>query len=178
MLDGLFLRHFQIWLRKPALGSVGFAIEEVLLFGEWDEITQVVVGIQIPSVWWCLLGIAGFVILLAVLSKVLPFLRAKILQLESTTQLRCGMYDSRWYEFRCRNCHQNWFQHLLQNPRSVVSETAWIIVRYMGSMIVPAIIFGIALHLAQNECESYKVTSKPPGDTRQLEPMPECLVSE
>ena len=184
-MEGLLLRSFQIRLRKPALGSAGFAIEEVLLFGEWDVITEVVVGIQIPSVWWGLLGIASFVCLLAVLSKALPILKAKILQLESNTKLRCGMYDSRWYALRCRNCQENWFRHLLQNPRSVVSETAWIIVRYMGSMVVPAIIFGIALHMAQNECEDHanentlvELPSQPAGNSLSSEKMPECLISE
>ena len=185
-LDGLPLRSFEIRLQRPALGSIGFAIEEVLLFGEWDdEITQVVVGVQIPSVWWGLLSIAGFVCLVAVLSKALPFLRAKILQIESNAKLRCGLYDSRWYAFRCRNCQENWFRHLLQNPRSVVSETAWIIVRYMGSMVVPAIIFGTALHIAQNECEDHtnentlvELPSQPDRSTLSSEKMPECLISE
>lgn len=122
--EPLFLRMFELRLKKPAVSGAGFAIDEVHLFGDWDEITTVgEVGAQISSVGWVLLGIAGVICLSYISSKAIPWLRGKF-STDKMPKLPCAMYDSRWYQFRCRNCHENWFQHLLQNPRSVMPETA------------------------------------------------------
>ena len=125
--EPLFLRSFEIRLIQQGFDSLRFAVEEVHLFGAWEEISQVgVVGVRIPSVRWVLIGISGFVCAIAISSRALPWLKDKYLQSNSDTKLRCGMFDSRWpAKHRCRNCDENWFRHLLQNPRSVVSETIW-----------------------------------------------------
>ena len=125
----LFLSSFDIRLKKQGLGSSGFFIEEVHLFGEWEEIAEIgVVGVQISSVWWVLIGIAGFVVCIAILGKCSPQLQNKCLNRSNPVdrRLRCGMFDSTWpRKYLCQNCNENFLWHLLQNPRSVIPETIW-----------------------------------------------------
>ena len=125
--EPLLLRIFEIRLTQQGLNSLGFAIEEVHLFGAWEKISQVaVVGFRIPSMWWVLSGIFALVCSIAILSLALPWLKDQYVQAYSDPMLSCGMFNSRWpAKHRCTNCNESLFRHLLQNPRSVVSETTW-----------------------------------------------------
>ena len=76
--DPLLLQAFEIRLIQQGAPS-GFALEEVLLFGDWeiDKIGEV--GIQIDAMWLILAGVAVSAILLTGCSRLLPKMKARCL---------------------------------------------------------------------------------------------------